>query len=120
MMPQPASSLVPEKPRLPAILYAPRRRLSSDMARWMALAGPLLRRALNHQGPDGRWEHCLLWLPVRPATKRIEDGDPGRLKIRYVARYYGEPVFERSGRDHEIGAVIAASGAQGAPTPSSS
>jgi hypothetical protein len=45
------------------------------------------------------------------------DRDPGRLEIRYVARHYGEPVFQRRGRDHEIGAVIAESGAHGTPTP---
>jgi hypothetical protein len=37
----------------------------------------------------------------------IEDGDPGRLEFRYVARHDGKPVFERGGGDHEIGAVIA-------------
>jgi hypothetical protein len=63
---------------------------------------------------------ALLWLRSRPTTKRIEDGDPGTLEIRYVARYYGEPVFERRGRDHEIGAVIADCGTQDAPTPRSS
>src|SRR5260221_4328708 len=45
---------------------------------------------------------------TRPArSKRIEDGDPGGLEIRHVARDDGEPVFERRGRDHEIGAVVA-------------
>jgi hypothetical protein len=42
--------------------------------------------------------------------------DPGRLEIRYVARHHDERVFQRRGRDHEIGAVIE-SCAQGAPTP---
>ena len=58
----------------------------------------------------------VVWLPVRPSTERIEDGDTGGLEIRYVARYYRETVFQRRGRDHEIGAVIAERGAQGAPT----
>ena len=56
-------------------------------------------------------------LTFASATKRIEDGDPGRLEIRCVARYDSEPVFERRGRDHEIGAVIAVSRAQDPPTP---
>jgi hypothetical protein len=51
------------------------------------------------------------------ALERIDDGDAGRLEIRYIARYDGEPVFECRRRDHEIGAVIAESGAQGAPAP---
>jgi hypothetical protein len=60
--------------------------------------------------------HCLLWLLVWPTAERIEDGDPGGFEIRYVARHYCEPVLQHRGRDHEIGAVIAESGAQGAPT----
>src|SRR6266481_4286354 len=47
----------------------------------------------------------------------IEDGNPGGFEIRYVARHDGEPMFQRRGRDHEIGTVIAESGAEGAPTP---
>ena len=39
--------------------------------------------------------------------KRLELLFERRLEIRYVARHYGEPVFQRWGRDHEIGAVIA-------------
>jgi hypothetical protein len=51
-----------------------------------------------------------------PTTERIEDGDPRALEIRYVARHDGEPALQRCGRDHEIGAVITESGAQGAST----
>jgi len=39
-------------------------------------------------------------------------GDPSGAKSDSVARYEGESVFQRSGRTHEIGAVIAESGAQ--------
>src|SRR5258708_24530237 len=56
-------------------------------------------------------------IPARPPTERIEDGDAGGFEIRYVTRYYGEPVFQRRGRDHEIGAVIAERCAQGTPAP---
>src|SRR5258708_8426128 len=56
-------------------------------------------------------------IPARPPSERIEDGDAGGFEIRYVTRYYGEPVFQRRGRDHEIGAVIAESCAQGTPAP---
>jgi hypothetical protein len=51
----------------------------------------------------------------QPETERIEDRDASGLEVRYVARHYGEPVFRRSGRDHEIGAVIAERGAQRRP-----
>jgi hypothetical protein len=67
--------------------------------------------------PEEWRSHCLLWLPVWPTTERIEDGDPGGLEIRHVARHHREPVFQCRCRDHEVGAVIAESGAQGAPTP---
>jgi hypothetical protein len=52
------------------------------------------------------------------ADDRTDRGrDPSGLEVRYVARHYGEPVFQRGGRDHEIGAVIAERGTQRAPTP---
>jgi hypothetical protein len=60
--------------------------------------------------------HRPLSPTVRPTSERIEDGDPRGLEVRYVARHYGEPVFQRRGRDHEIGAVVAESGAQGTST----
>src|ERR1700726_3709448 len=87
----------------------------SNPATWSAGRHSALRSIT--QGLDEQWEHCPLRLPVRPATEGIEDGGTGWLEIRYVARYDGEPVFERRGRDHQIGAVVAETGAQGAPTP---
>lgn len=59
----------------------------------------------------------LLRVPLRPPAEWIEDRHPARLEIRDVARHHGEPVLQRRGRDHEIGALIAESGAQGAPPP---
>jgi hypothetical protein len=77
--------------------------------------GVLRRSSQSCRAVMGRWKQCPLRLVVWPATERTEDS--GGLEVRYVARHYGEPVFQRRGRDHEVGAVIAESGAQGAPTP---
>jgi hypothetical protein len=63
-------------------------------------------------GPDG-----LLWLLPWPTAKRIKDGNPGTLEIRHGACHCDKSVFQRCGRNHEVGTVMAESCAEGVPTP---